>query len=310
MTKDKKIYDLCTQAYENDNQTNGILIDANKHGASLYENNIFPHELTYSELLTAASALTSTLLYRGANSYISIDHKLIWMWCAELLLGCSRGDLTEQNIPHHTLYSTVVRSSLAETRQPDVDPVEISRAKNSVANHFGQNLIKYSGQITSYLAFPCLEAQLKILCSEYVEMDGKVIKPFKKGKNGRYKEDDICSTLSHLMRLYQSKVAPKEIANHIEILEKNTSKNFNNLRIPDLFGKWRNESLHGQGHYWTIGGTVLGYCLMISLNNIKDKYADIQKKAVNTASRLGRSNVGPDMNHYYKINSRGVPELF
>jgi hypothetical protein len=71
------------------------------------------HELEYDELRAACVGPTEPLL--GLNTIIDLDHKLLWSWCVELLLG--RGAPYAHDVDREIarLAALAVRCALAGT---------------------------------------------------------------------------------------------------------------------------------------------------------------------------------------------------
>ena len=311
MSRAQSILDLCQKYVDVTTRANGLTYGSDSAQNSLLANGIFPHELDHSELLSAVSGISTTILYPGLNTLLTDDIQVIWMWCAEILLGGAAMPFQEEDRrEHQILYQTIMRALSARTNPNNIDIFEFVRVKPHIINISAEQVIQNSSLAASYLVFPCLEALLKFLCHEYVDMGGKIKTNFsvqRKGKSTTYKVDGReCSSIEVLLKLHYNQIASPTLKSHLDRLKDRLCTITGNDDAFAVIGTWRNQSLHGQESFWTTGGTILNYCLLLSLSEIEPTYDARKLQALRDSRRVAERN-NPDQFNYYGIDQRGLP---
>lgn len=279
----RQLTDLWYQTFVQPNGYDGF-------GAEQYRlhlNGVAFHELDYDALCTACTCLTKQLLLPGRNSFMNLDHFLLWSWVAELLL--ERPGPLSHSVDREIsqLAETAARAALTNAARP-MRPreafeyrAEVDRLLNRNANY----LINHSYIVLSYISFPLLEAVVRRACPTYVDMNGVVQQPFEKANGKLYAVGARCNSVGDMLRLLRDRVAGHELKNNlIEILshiEKITGVSDGCSVIYD----WRNSSLHGETTHQEIGGTVFGLSLIIALSDIEDRYVQLRDAAAARAQQ-------------------------
>lgn len=257
----------------------GIIKIGESEEFRLVRNGINMHELSFEELQVCCIELTKILLLTGRNTIISEDHQLFWAWIGEVVNDINYFDSSnEREIKE--LFSVCIRSTLAGIEKP-ICSIEESRKRfeykrNHPIEHNLKEVYIHKDLILSYLAFPLLDGVLKKYCSNYVQLDGKVINDFKvireNGYQKKYEVGDLISSIEDLLLLVIQKVGEKELVNDLKSILQHISELENSNNPCKIIYTWRNSSLHGQTNYSTIGGTILNISIIIILHSIKDKY--------------------------------------
>jgi|GEM_PF-876025 len=282
-SKAEKITQLCDSWVSAAQQPGGgFAIGSATEQHRLHCNGISFHELSYPEIQAACTGLSRVLLFKGLNTVIDLDHKLFWAWAGEVLLSPRSVYFEKTETELRQLFDTCVRATLAGTMPPVQSREDWDRHKerSELVEFNTKQLVSNAHIAVAYLAFPLLEGLLKKICSNYVNYSGTVISAFDvptpRGGIREYVPNDPkkgkCSSLRDLMFLLYNTVADQDLRPRIDEI-RNLFTNLDNAIEPfDLLYAWRNQSLHGQTSFSTIGGTLLNLVLLIAFNQIKDEY--------------------------------------
>ncbi|MEX5545260.1 hypothetical protein Q1J68_06565 [Pseudomonas pergaminensis] len=274
----------------------GLQIGVETEKFRLLPNGVVFYELNHEQLLAALVGLSKVLLNPGLNTVIHYDHFFIWSWCAEILLTPQAGIFPNEQAEIHSLYASSIHAALANCEKPPSSPEEWQQQGRiaSLQPHHAQHLLRKSGLVLAYIAFPLLEAVLKRACSAYVAFDGQVVSAFSvpgrqgdprptlygpAGEPGKGK----CSNLRDLLFLhYTNIIKPNQkrllgrFRDHLSTLDVGQDPF-------DLIYGWRNQSLHGSTNFQTIGGALLSLALVISLFEVEQDYEERRLRALYTA---------------------------
>jgi hypothetical protein len=158
----------------------------------------------------------------------------------------------------------------------------------------------------AYISLPLLERVAKLQCSDYVDLSGKVLKPFsiqRPGKSARrYVVGQSCSSLRDLLNLLHLTVARPSLAADLRSYESHL-KTFGNTQAPfDVLYGWRNTLLHGGANYPTIGGTVFNLAVLLLLDRRSADFEvlrdDAWKKVQWELQTSGIANHRPGWSYY------------
>lgn len=275
------ISDLCDSWVAATTGAGAIQIGMASEQFRLRNNGLEPHDFTYAEVRAACIGLTRVLLLPGFNTIIDFDHRLLWAWCTEVLVG-SHGqffDASERDV--RSLLGLACRASLAGVTRPDRSGFEESKRQYESMEPNARELVTHAHEVLSYLSFPLLEGVLRKVARTFITYDGVVLVPFQ-GKNRKYDANDRCNNLGDLLRLLEAQIAGPDLRQALDDLKKHLQ-----LLVPgkdafDIVYDWRNSSLHGEARLTTIGGTVLSMTLIIALDQIQPNYdalrADVMKQ--------------------------------
>jgi hypothetical protein len=256
----------------------GLLVDESFEHLRLRNNGIVFHELEYEELIATATSLFRVLLLPNLYEFVDMDHLMLWSWMAQLL---NAAELGQRDPTHDTpleLLNTSVRAALATTgprlNTEDRYAWELEiKLKEFIPFHLAK-LMDHHSTIVACAAFPALEGTLRRACANYVDVDGTVLKTFKRvGRTDQYAAGATCSSLLDLLVLLADHVAEEplrsallEVRGHLQRVGAPTEP-FAIIRT------WRNELLHGERISPTIGGAVLTLALLAPVAALRDSFA-------------------------------------
>ncbi len=283
MKKEQIIQTLCDKWVNAVQQPGGgFAIGAATEQYRLHRNGIEFHELDYGEVQAACAGLGRVLLLKGLNTVIDLDHQLFWAWAGEMLLPPNSDFFSRDELELHNLFETCIRAALAGVSPPpqSTEDWERRRALSELVEFNTKQLALNAHLVLAYLGLPLMEGLLKKVCSKYVDYSGEVVNAFdvptatggvrnyvpgdpKKGK---------CSSLRDLLFLLYQKVADPDLHARLDDVRE-LLKNLDNTRDPfDQLYLWRNQSLHGQTNFSTIGGMLLNLSTLIAFNRIRGNY--------------------------------------
>lgn len=286
----------------------GFAIGASTERFRLLQNGLAFHALTYDELRAACLGLGRNLLLPGMNTVIDFDHTFFWAWCAEVIQYNRPPVFSDEQRALSELFGACVRAALANARKPasSKEEWEQQRAHDGYVpfqlREFGHN----AHLALAYLSFPLLERVAKLQCSDYVDLSGKVLKPFsiqRPGKSARrYVVGQSCSSLRDLLTLLHLTVARPSLAADLRSYESHL-KTFGNTQAPfDVLYGWRNTLLHGGANYPTIGGTVFNLAVLLLLDRRSADFEvlrdDAWKKVQWELQTSGIANHRPGWSYY------------
>lgn len=284
-TKEQTIRGLCASWLEAAIQPGGgIAIGTATERYRLHRNGIQFHELNYPEMQAACTGLSRVLLLGRMNTIIDLDHLLFWAWSGEVLASVESRLFSQDEQELRSLLETCIGASLAGGGPPIRSHEEWiiwTKQKDACDLIFPntRRLTENSHIALAYLAFPLLEALVKKTCHQYVNYSGTVISPFDvtspRGHIRRYIPDDPrtgkCSSLRDLLLLLH-RIANEDLLPHINDMREFFHSLDDSVDAFDQIYAWRNQSLHGQTGFQTIGGAMLNFSILISLSHISSDY--------------------------------------
>ncbi|MBW5763599.1 hypothetical protein [Klebsiella pneumoniae] len=270
----------------------------------LYRQNIFPHELSYNELIDLIIGLSGVAYFKKNVQGISYDHFFCWAWCADIVTRYGTNFYPIEEIEIENLFKATYHASIANCEVNNGDSDEFQR-RGDALRAIGVNKRNYmqtSMLSLCYLVFPLLESTLKKLCSEYVGLDGVLKKNVKYtdangivinkvlNANGKPK---IISSLKELIYIYKEVVIDAEGKKNIEdilgvIAERHADDPC------DVIYKWRNSSLHGTENFMQVGGLLLCLTSLLIIYDLKDRYDSLKENVLNRLVSTGLLTEGGD----------------
>lgn len=246
----------------------------------LSRNGIFFHQLAYGELMSAIGHVTSTLLLPGLNSVIALDHLHLIAWCQQVILDRNHSSLSPLEHRHYHKMTEICSSlKLIDLHNSG----EINRSTEWLT------IMGERGMMIACLAFPLLEAGLKICCSDFVDINGDIKQDFEisliNKLNQTYKQkfkvnDKKISSLKVLLQLYHELVAPTPAKEAISIIKHSLTRLHPEVDPFQLIYDWRNSTLHGADSFSTISGTILGLAFIVEISKEQDKYEELRKQTI------------------------------
>mgnify|MGYP000315157132 CR=1 FL=1 len=303
---DKKIIELCDKTYsemtkENplDNMTNCTFapgsIEAlvpNLEQFRLTSNNINFHQLNKNELSSALFGLSKVLILPNGNIALHKDHFRLWAWCAELVL-CTQFDVLDQFNDEHlsleNLLATATRATLI---------IQKGTQQNLPADE--TVFLNEAQLILAHLSFPLLEGVCKLVSSDYVTINGEIIKEFtvpgrsyKPQSNPQGKPKKISSLKDLLYLVSTTRNVPylDDLKQHLELIDKQDD-GF------EIIYSWRNKTVHGSNTYATVGGTLLNMTFLILIHSLKKEFNQVRDYAF-SLSRYNHPSHGLEKYHFY-----------
>lgn len=282
----------------------GFAIGQNTERFRLRVNGVVFHELSHEQLCATILGLSKVLLRPGMNTIIDQDHFLLWSWCGELLLSREANLFSVAQTEIKSLFETAFHAALADCRKPpatSAEWIEQNRVRD-LQPHHAKQLVEKSPIVLAYLTFPLLEAVLKRACSNYVELNGRVIAPFsvlnRRGTPRAYRVNDSISSLRDLLLLHKNQVANQELEALLDRFRAHLSFLDSSIDPFDLLYEWRNQSLHGSASFQTIGGTVLSLSLLISLFEVRQNFEPLRRQMVERLRREAQSPIQSPQSFY------------
>ena len=282
-TREQVIQTLCDYWVNAAQQPGGgFAIGAATEQHRLHRNGIKFHELSYREVQAACTGLSRVLLLKGLNTVIDLDHQLFWAWAGEMLLSPRSDFFSKDESELHRLFETCIRAALAGISPPpkSKEDWERKRELSKLVEFNTRQLVLNAHLVLAYLGLPLMEGLLKKVCSKYVDYSGKVVDAFDvptaAGGVRDYVSGDPrkgkCSSLRDLMYLLYQRVADPDLRARLDDIHE-LIKNLDNTIDPfDQLYSWRNQSLHGQTSFPTIGGTLLNLAILFAFNRISGNY--------------------------------------
>jgi len=241
-------------------------------------------DLPYEVMLHIPVFLTEQLKTIQTANY---DHKIFWSWMGQIILQIqsSYNSIIEQETLYlielllHLELSSLSRLPINEYVQ------QLNQIINMVVNPHTQEAIINKHILSLALGFPTLERLLRVLCSNFVDINGNVITEFILNENKKtYKKGKRISNIAVLLRLYEEKIATKEQRKILEEFKSIIASFSEKAMDPyDLIYEWRNDILHGGRPYQNKHSVITNLILLLllfKLDKVYDKIREEVKKSI------------------------------
>ena len=230
--------------------------------------------------------LPAILLHSLRSQTVNYDHKVLWSWLGQLLLNTQMSRKGIDIISDREFVDAVIlliRVELASIGQPPSTPeiATLNKLISEFVNWNVQEMVRNNHLIALALSFPILERLLKIKCSKFVELNGKVISEFKipTGKNKKekiYYKNTIISNLNVLLLLYEEKIATSIVKHEINQFRIQLKSLFPDSKDPlSLIYTWRNNLLHGSSTKPFYDAVILNLLTLIILDSLNPFYDEL-----------------------------------
>ncbi|WP_223514335.1 hypothetical protein [Pseudomonas sp. GL-R-26] len=251
-----------------------FIYNADVEAMEFHSNGIEPHLLDQDGLICFGVESTKKLLFGNLGSIHTKDIDLFWSWMLALLLDC------QPTPPPHPIRDNTELYQLLET----CAALAISNEETNIMNPRSND-----GVALSYLCFPLMEALSRTILSEYLRIDGTVIKDFtvfgsEYGEKKRYK---YCSSLKDSLHFAIEQIKNPTLQEGLSDLITNLEK-FSEADVTGykyLYGL-RNSALHAGKSPPTIGGYCFSISLLLALYVIEEKYDGYSKWAKTNISNF------------------------
>lgn len=283
-----QITKLCDDWCSASSGPEGVMVqNANTDSFRLLANGVEFHELSHEALCAALIGLSKVMLRQRLSSSVALDHYALWSWCGELLFAPYPQLFPQEPREICSLYKTSIHAALARCEKPTT--LEESRERHwrlqELQPHYATQLLQQSHLVLAYLGFPLLEAVLKRACSAYVGFNGEVISEFSvprkngtpklylpKGTQRREKHSSQCNSLRDLLVLHHTTIAGERLKVLLDRFREHLHSLDETQDPFDLIYSWRNQSLHGETNFQTIGGSLLNLSLLITLFEFEPEF--------------------------------------
>ena len=251
------------------------------HQASPLANLCDDLETADHEHLTAVVAGLTVCLVRQGGEFAGYgrDYRLMWAWCAELLIGSGRG---AQNLNESTLRRLFVltcHAALARPVAPELPGVE----------RHARELVIGQASVVGYLAFPLLEQVMRASCGRHFGAGGYVTHPFQTpgqlSSRHLYAVGGTCSSIGDLLWLYRQHYASPAIRENLDAIDEHLAD-----VVPGgvlgfrVLQSWRHETLSGTSELPIIGAAVLSLVMLIALAECETGFGDAVARALSAAA--------------------------
>lgn len=278
----------------------GVLtIGAETEQFRLLRDGIVFHELNYDELRSTCVGLARVLLQPGLNTMIDLDHRVLWSWCADVILLHRPALLAPGEREIGDLFRLCIRAAIANARRPPASQKEWddSVAESNKIPYHMRELANEAYAILAYLSFPLLEAVVKRACSSVVDPAGHVLRDFtvtsRSGRPRDYQAGKICSSLRDLLYLHHDQFASPTLKVSLDECIANLRR-LDSTREPyDLIFEWRNSALHGSASLPTVGGTLVTLAILILLDGREANYEEVRSETLKRIQFDLRTSGGP-----------------
>lgn len=212
--------------------------------------------------LSAVVAGMTVCLVRPAGIFAGYgrDYRLVWAWCAEILVGSGKGAWFHREPTLGRLFTTASHTILAK---------EVPAEIRGVDKH-ARELVDAQASVLAYLAFPLLEQTLRASCHRHFGGDGRIIQAFETpGQLTRkhlYAAGGTCSSIGDLLCLYREHYANAEMRSNLDAIDEHIG-----ATVPGagagfrVLQQWRKETMHGTGDLPVIGAATYSLAVLVAL---------------------------------------------
>jgi len=251
------------------------------HQASPLANICEDLETADHERLTAVVAGLTVCLVRQGGEFAGYgrDYRLVWAWCAELLVGSGRGTQILNESTLRRLFALTSHAVLARPIAADVRGVE----------RHARELVEGQAAVVAYLSFPLLEQVLRASCRRHFGAGGHIIHPFQTPgqlmRTHLYAVGGTCSSIGDLLWLYRRHYASRAMRDNLDAIDEHFAEvvpgGVTGFRV---IQSWRNESLSGTSGLPVIGAAVLSLTLLVALAECEERFDDAVARALSAAA--------------------------
>jgi hypothetical protein len=141
----------------------------------------------------------------------NVDHEALWKESAEIA-NAFHGEDAPFDESISTGFETLVRTALTSPWNGDSTQISDWELRSNI-----HHILRHAQDMARYMAFPLIEAIVKVLIKEDISRDGIVREGKKVRKyNGWYTEDEEVSNLGHLLYHLESEVANEVFRERLE----------------------------------------------------------------------------------------------
>ena len=235
--------------------------------------------------LSAVVAGMTVCLVRPGGPFAGYgrDYRLLWAWCAEILVGSGNAGWGHREPTLVSLFAVASRAALA---------VQVPSNIHGVDRH-ARALVDSQGSVLTYLAFPLLEQVLRSSCSRHFGGDGRITHAFETpGQLTRrhlYTVGGTCSSIGDLLWLYRQHYASTEIGANLDSIDAHIAATIPGAELGfRVIHQWRNETMYGTAVLPIIGAAVFSIAVLMGLAGRESDFRPAVTQALKSASGVDR----------------------
>ncbi len=237
------------------------------------------------EHLSAVVAGMTVSLVRPGGIFAGYgrDYRVVWAWCAEILVGSGTGAWFEREPTLGALFTVASHAVLAG---------EVPARIHEVDRH-ARELIDAQGFVLAYLAFPLLEQSLRSSCSRHFGVDGRITHAFDTpgqptGKH-LYAVGGTCSSIGDLLWLYRQHYASVEMGANLDSIDAHIAATVPGAELGfRVIHQWRNETMYGTAVLPIIGAAVFSVAVLVALVGREHDFGVAVAQTLTSASGADR----------------------
>ena len=253
------------------------------------------------ERLSAIVAGMTVCLVRPGGVFAGYgrDYRLVWSWCAEILVGSGKGEWFRREPTLETLFTVASHAVLAGEVLPQVHGVD----------RHARKLIDSHSFVLAYLAFPLLEQALRASCTRHFGADGRITHAFETpGQLTRkhlYAHGGTCSSIGDLLWLYRQHYASAEMGANLDAIDAHLVATVPGAELGfRAIHQWRGETMSGTAGLPIIGAAVFSVAVLVALAGRERDFGEAAARILDSVRLNGAAEFYPDEGE----NSPRIPE--
>lgn len=238
-------------------------------------------ETASHETLSAVVAGLTVCLLRQGGEFVGYgrDYRLVWAWCAEILVGAGRGGALLREPTLGTLLTVASHAILAREVPAHILGVD-KHARHLVDDH---------AFALAYLAFPLLERTLRSSCPRHFGADGRITHAFDTPghltRRHLYTAGGTCGSIGDLLWLYRQHYASAEMGANLDAIDAHIAATVPGSALGfRVIHQWRTETMHGTAALPVIGAVVFSVAILVALVGREHDYGDAVARALTSAT--------------------------
>ena len=234
----------------------------------------------YEHLSAVVAGMTVSLVRPGGVfAGYGRDYRLVWAWCAEILVGAGRGVSLRREPSLDRLFTVASHAVLVRPVPTHIHGV----------NRHARELVDAQGLVLAYLAFPLLEQALRVTCARHFGADGRITHAFETpGQLTRrhlYTVEGTCSSIGDLLWLYRQHYASAEMGANLDTIDAHIV-----ATVPGaepgfrVVHQWRNETMRGSTELPIIGAAVFSLAVLTALAGRVHDFGEAVRRTLKSAT--------------------------
>ena len=231
--------------------------------------------------LSAVVAGMTVCLVRPGDAFAGYgrDYRLVWAWCAEILVGAGSGAWFHREPVLHRLFTVASHTVLARQVPAQIQGVDIH----------ARELVDAQGFALAYLAFPLLEQTLRASCTRHFDADGLITHAFdtpgQLTRKHLYTAGGTCSSIGDLLWLYREHYASAEMRANLDSIDAHIAASVPGAELGfRVIHQWRHETMRGTAVLPVIGAAVFSVAMLIALAAREDDFGEAVSRILTSAA--------------------------